>query len=393
MLHQGLRPAAAGALAIAAAAVLAACGSSGSASSANTSGATPSAGTTKQPVTGKSGPLSGKTIVLSECCEDPSFASAWVPGIKAALAWSHSGASLTLVNANADNSTQLSQDATIVGQKAAGLMLITENPTGFASVAAQARKAGVVTTSFSGNPVVGANYNQYFPHYKAGYDVGINAGQWLKRTNAGKGDVGVTYDPTDPGFQQRVDGFIAGIKTILPDIKMRQAAAGAGTTAEGAQVASELLTADPSIKILFCYDEALALGCVTGAAEAGRTNPDNLYISDPDGSPSGFKEILKGTPLQDAMDPDFTAAAAVWALITQDAVEGKTVPLTGVANVTLVDKNNAQAAINAEKTPFSPNYIKRTLSAVALYKGTYYSLTDLPKGPGIQNYFGADPTP
>jgi ABC-type sugar transport system substrate-binding protein len=391
MAGWSFRPALAGALVIVIAALLAACGSSKSSSSASTSQSSTTSSTKVAAHT--RGPLSGKTIVLSECCEDPSFASAWVPGIKAALAWSHSGASLNTINANADNSTMLSQDASIIGQKAAAMMLITENPSGFAAIASQARKAGVVTTSFSGNPVEGANYNQYFPHYKAGYDVGVNAGQWLKRTNSGKGDVGITYDPTDPGFEQRVDGFIAGIKTILPNITMHRAAAGEGTTSEGAQVASELLTSDPSIKILFCYDEALALGCVNGAAEAGRTNPDNLYISDPDGSPTGFAEILKGTPLQEAMDPDFTAAAAVWALITQDAMEGKKVPLTGVANVTLVDKSNAQAAINAEKNPFGAKYIKRTLSAVALYKGNYYSLTKLPTGPGIQNYFGKDPTP
>jgi hypothetical protein len=95
-----------------------------------------------------------------------------------------------------------------------------------------------------------------------------------------------------------------------------------------------------------------------------------------------FAEILKGTPLQDAMDPDFTAAAGVWALITQAAMEGKKVPRTGFANVTLVDKNKAQAAIDAEKDPFGAKYIKRTLSAVALYPGTCYSLTKLTKGPG-----------
>jgi len=127
--------------------------------------------------------------VLSECCEDPSFGSAWVPGIKAAIAWSKSGATLSVINANADTSTQLSQDQSVVAEKAAGMMLITENPWGYQAIADSARKAGVVATSFSGNPVVDAASNQYFPHYQAGYVVGVNAAQWLKRTIAGIGDV------------------------------------------------------------------------------------------------------------------------------------------------------------------------------------------------------------
>ena len=94
----------------------------------------------------------------------------------------------------------------------------------------------------------------------------------------------------------------------------------------------------------------------------GVASPNKLYISDPDSSPSGYEEILKGTPLQDATDPDFTADTAIWLLITQQAIEGKKVPLTGFAHLTIVNKANAQAAIDAQKDPFSAKFIKRTLS-------------------------------
>jgi len=87
MLHKGLRPAVAGALVIATTALVAACGSSSSSSSASHSSS--SVTSTKAASAPANGPLHGKTLVLSECCEDPSFASAWVPGIVASAQGRH----------------------------------------------------------------------------------------------------------------------------------------------------------------------------------------------------------------------------------------------------------------------------------------------------------------
>jgi ribose transport system substrate-binding protein len=343
----------------------------------------------------KAGPLSGKHIVFSECCQDPMFTTSWLKGIKAAMKWSGKGESISVTNANSDNTTQLSQVESFIGQKVSAIMTVTESGTGYAPLVKKAQAAGIVYANYSGNPAPGANFNIIYPHYQAGYMVGVDSAKWLKQTNGGVGEAGVTINPTDPGLTSRTTGFIAGVKSVLPNIKIWKAAALHGSIPDGATVAQDLLGAHSGIKILFCYNETLSLGCVQGAAQAGRTDPKNLYISDADATLSGFEDIMKGTPLQHAVTPDFTGNTAVWLLITELAMQGKPIPHTGVSNVRLVTQSTVKAAIAAEADPFSAASIKATLTSVRLYKGSVppYSNSNIPKGPGIQNFFGTNPKP
>ena len=45
------------------------------------------------------------------------FNDSWYPGIQAAMAWTKQGGTLSVINANSDNTTQLSQVQSIIGQK------------------------------------------------------------------------------------------------------------------------------------------------------------------------------------------------------------------------------------------------------------------------------------
>src|SRR6266481_971054 len=65
----------------------------------------------------KAGPLAGKHFVFSECCQDPMFTTSWLAGMKAAMKWSGAGESISVTNANSDNTTQLGQVESFIGQK------------------------------------------------------------------------------------------------------------------------------------------------------------------------------------------------------------------------------------------------------------------------------------
>jgi ABC-type sugar transport system substrate-binding protein len=336
----------------------------------------------------KAGPLDGKHIVFSECCEDPMFNDSWEPGIAAAMKWTKQGGTLSTINANSDNTTQLSQIQSIIGGKtAAAVLTVTEAGSGYAPVVKSAQKAGIIWGNYAGDPAPGANLNILYPHYQAGYLAGVAAGKWLKQTQGGKGDAGTTINPNDPGLSTRTKGFVAGIKTVVPGIKFYQASASEGSVPDGAKVASQLLSTHPSIKILFCYNETLSLGCVQGASEAGRTSPKSLYIVDDDASTVGLQDMIKGnTPIQQVVTPDYEGDMAVLTAVTERAIEGKPIPHTGVANVTLIaTKAAAQAELNAQTHPFAPKNVTRTLNAVRLYAGFSppYGNSNVPKGPGM----------
>jgi ABC-type sugar transport system substrate-binding protein len=380
-------------------ALAAGCGSSSSSSSASAGGASSaSASSTSAAPASSSAPLNGKHVVFSECCEDPMFNDSWYPGIQAAMAWTKQGGTLSVINANSDNTTQLSQVQSIIGQKsAAGILTVTEAGSGYAPLVKMAQNAKIVFGNYAGDPAPGANLNILYPHYQAGYLAGVAAGKWLKAH--GGNAAGTTINPTDPGLTLRNTGFEAGIKTVIPNIHFYQASAAEGSVPDGAKVASELLEAHSDIKVLFCYNETLSLGCVQGAAEAGRTSPSSLYIVDDDASTVGLQDMIKGnTPIQQVVTPNYEGDMAVLTLVTERAMEGKPIPHTGVANVQLIaTKAAAIKELNAQEHPFASGNVTTTLNAVRLYPGWTppYSNTNPPKGAGTLGsaYFAQNPFP
>jgi ABC-type sugar transport system substrate-binding protein len=341
-------------------------------------------------------PLAGKKIGLSLCCEAPIFTS-WELGITSALKWSNQGEKLTIVNANGDNTTQLSQVGSLIGQKTAGIMAVTQSGVGFGPLVTKAHQAKLTYTNYASNPAPGADFNIIYPHYALAYLECHAAALWLKKTWKGVGDAGITSIPTDPGFVLRDKGCVAGLKSLYPKMNIFTAVDQTGGTPQGgATVAGNLLAAHPGIRIIFGVNDAVAQGVITGAAAAGRTTPNSLFVGDNDCALDCFTDIEKGTTMSEVVSPNFTGNCAVWALITERAMEGLPVPHTGTVNGVLVNSSNVKQVIAAQAHPFSSAAnIKTTLASVNLYaKGVPpYSNTNTPKGPGLKNYWGVNPKP
>jgi len=346
--------------------------------------------------TAKALPLAGKKIGLSLCCESPNFVS-WELGINSAIKWSHQGETVTVVNANADNTTQISQVQSLIGQKTGGIMAVTQSGVGFGPVVTAAHKAGLIYTNYASNPAPGADFNIIYPHYALAVLECHAAAEWLKTTWKGVGDVGIVEVPTDPGFILRQQGCISALKAVYPKIQIFQAVDGTGgTPAGGATEAGDLLVAHPGIRIIFGVNDAIAQGVVTGAASAGRKTPKSLFVADNDCGTDCVANIKNNTTMSEVVFPNFTGNCAVWALMTERAMEGYKIPHLGVVTGILADKANVNASLSAQLNPFgSAANIKTTLTSVKLYAGGVppYSNTNVPSGPGIQNYFGVNPKP
>ena len=68
----------------------------------------------------------------------------------------NSGAKLAVTVYNSDNTTQLSQVQSIIGQKSAdGILTVTEAGSGYASLVKAAQKAGIVFGNYAGDPAPG----------------------------------------------------------------------------------------------------------------------------------------------------------------------------------------------------------------------------------------------
>ena len=276
-------------------------------------------------------------------------------------------------------------------------MAVTQSGVGFGPMVTAAHNAHLVYTNYASNPAPGANFNLLYPHYNLAY-LDCNAGaQWLKTTWHGVGAAGITAIPTDPGFVLRDKGCAAGLKSLYPNIQIYYATdTTGGTPAGGATAASELLASHPSIRIIFGVNDAVAQGVITGAREAGRTTPQSLFIGDNDCALDCVSDIEKGTPMSEAVFPNFTGNNAVWLLLTERAMEGLPIPHSGTVNGILVNKSNVAAVADEEAHPFAnEKNIEATLASVKLYSQGVppYSNTNIPTGPGITNYWGSPPKP
>jgi ribose transport system substrate-binding protein len=285
----------------------------------------------------------------------------------------------------------------LIGQQADAIMTVTQSGTGFEPLITEANANNIPYTNYSSNPAPGAAFNILYPHFETAEMECEAAAKWLEKTWNGEGEAGISSIPTDPGFVLRDKGCEAGLKKVIPDIKISTAVDGTGGTPEGgAEVASNLLSSHPEIKILYGVNDAVAEGMVTGARTVGRTTPESLYIGNSDAALNAFENIKNGTPMQEVVTPNFVGNNAVWLLMTEKAMLGEEIPKSGVVAGKLVNSENVEEVIRSQEHPFgSPQDIETTLNSVRLYKEGVppYSNENIPSGPGIKNYWGSPPKP
>ncbi|HEY3338440.1 MAG TPA: ABC transporter substrate-binding protein [Propionicimonas sp.] len=85
-----------------------------------------------------------------------------------------------------------------------------------------------------------------------------------------KGKVGlIVHDQTSKSGTDRRDGFIEGIKANCPDVTLLETQYGAGDQAKSADIAKNMIAANPDIAGIFGSNEGSAIGAVKGVQEAG----------------------------------------------------------------------------------------------------------------------------
>ena len=85
-----------------------------------------------------------------------------------------------------------------------------------------------------------------------------------------KGTVGmIVHDQVSKSGTDRRDGFIEGIQANCPDVKLLDPQYGGGDQAKSADIAKNIIQANPGIAGIFGSNEGSAIGAVKGVGEAG----------------------------------------------------------------------------------------------------------------------------
>lgn len=381
------------ALAVLVAAVVAGCGS-GNDSSSETTAPTAQTGETETGSSGSGRDLADKRIGVSLCCRIAIF-DAWLKGFEGAAEYSGSGVKISVVNAGGDPLQQLNDVSTFIGQGFDAIMTATQSGEGYDKLVAQAQQDGIVYANLSSTQAANADLNVIYPHKESGYISGVAAGEWLKETQGGEGEVGAAFIPTDPGLQERTVGFEEGVKSVVPEVEIHRGVADKGDESDGANVGANLLQSNPDIKVLFGYNESVAIGMLQAASEAGQSDPESLFVTNPDSTPVSFEKVLKGTPMQAVVTANFPMSTALMMFLIERALSGEEIPHTGVMAPLLVTPENAQEVLDSQNNPFAPESQEALFSSVRLFEegSPPYSNENLPKGEGLTDYWGTPPQP
>ena len=154
-----------------------------------------------------------------------------------------------------------------------------------------------------------------------------------------KGTVGViVHDQVSRSGVDRRDGFIEGIKSNCPDVKLLDTQYGAGDQAKSADIAKSMIQANPDIAGIFGSNEGSAIGAVKGVQEAGDA-AKNVKLVGFDSGQAQIDAINNGTMAGAiTQNPVGMGAAVVEAAVK--AIKGETLPKTIDTGFYWYDKTN-----------------------------------------------------
>jgi ABC-type sugar transport system substrate-binding protein len=251
------------------------------------------------------------------------------------------GVDLVVVNTNGDPSTEISTVENFIQRKVNGIAVGAASQTASAAALAKASKGGIKVVAYNSLvgkpgefPFVGVDNRQL------GALNGEAAKKYINEKLGGKANVGVVYSPKYGAISLgRSDGFEEVMKA-MPGVKIvsRQIAEDQ-TLAEN--VTENMLTANPDMNIIFCWNESSFEGALSAVKTAGKTK--QIKVFGVDMSPKvtqafQTEEDIGGVVTQEPVNIGYTAVEEAVM-----AAEGKKVPMDTRVPVVLVTTDNLAA--------------------------------------------------
>jgi simple sugar transport system substrate-binding protein len=269
---------------------------------------------------------------------------------------SNCGLTIKIVNSNGNNSQQVIQDEQLIAQH---VDLLFEQPAvsgGFDAVIAAAKKANIPVMNWSSVGITGATMNVNVSQAATGALDAAPTCDWIKAKQGGSAEVAMIVSPTDVGFKQRAAAFQAKLKKLCPGADFVATAQGGYTTPTAAEsTALSLIQAHPDLKVIFADWDADTLGAATAAKDAGKTDPNQLFIAGCDGTAAQL--ALMGQPnsvLQATGAPLFNYDPGIIVNNIEQMLMGRKLPPTRVLVPRLVTPSNLTAFNALSTNAYSP---------------------------------------
>jgi ribose transport system substrate-binding protein len=270
---------------------------------------------------------------------------------------SNCGLKFKVTNAGGDPAQQVTDAEQLVTD---GVNLLFTNPAeapGWTAVGPLVKSHHTLWMNWSSVPEPDATVNATVWQAASGALVAAPVATWLKKNFGGAGQVAVLTSLTDPGFQARTNAFKQSLLKLDPKAQFVGTGNGGFTSPTVAEQSTlNLIQAHPQLKVIFADWDGAAIGAVTAAREAGKTDPTKFYIAGQDGSAAQLEDMQKpGNVLQSSGTLLFRYDAGIVVRDMELMLMGKkTLGLTRVLIPKLVTTSNVKSFLATLNQPFNP---------------------------------------
>ena len=245
------------------------------------------------------------------------------------------GVELTILSADQDAATQISQIEQCVSEGSEAILFEPVDPDGLRDAAKSAADAGVVMINIVSACTDWQNCGISAVSYGNNVKAGETEIQQVAELLGGKGNIAILTGPSgDAGGLQRMEGYENVLKNY-PDIKQVVAPADCQWDTAQAQATVESWLSAYDLDAIVCQNDGMAVG----AGNAAGAN-SGIVIAGVDGTPDGFEAIkdgrITGTVSQNGAD---MAANGIEAAVT--LLDGGKLETTEIiTDNTWIDANN-----------------------------------------------------
>ncbi|MER9064942.1 sugar ABC transporter substrate-binding protein [Mesorhizobium sp. M0902] len=224
------------------------------------------------------------------------------------------GIELEVQDANLDVAKEVSAAEDFMAKGVDVLIITPVNEEGVVPLLRQA-KSNNVPVVLEGNPVKGMTTMVAICDYDTGYTAGVEAGKYAKEKLEGKVmNVGL---PLLSATVLRSQGFMDGLKTIIPDAVMVHDLDGGGNPDRALEVSSAALAKNADINIIYGINDSSSLGGLQAWKAAGKSQ-DGLLTVGTGGEGLAFINAMQNEPsyrIEAAMFPEKEGYTAIDAAV------------------------------------------------------------------------------
>jgi ribose transport system substrate-binding protein len=215
------------------------------------------------------------------------------------------GIELEVLDANLDMAKQVSFAEDLMAKGVDVLIITPVQQEGAAAIVKKAKMEGIPLV-IEASAVEGMTTMVAICDYDCGFKGGVATGEYVKKNLGGKARVMAIDLPMLRPCILRVDGFMDGLRTVIPGAELVHRLDGQGLKDHALQVSTDALTADSDINVIYGCNDDSALGALQAFRAAG-LDDNNLVVCGTGGEGNAFIHAMQeGGPykVEAAMFPE-----------------------------------------------------------------------------------------